>query len=380
MSALSGSTAGKPRSVLVVGNYAPDKQRSMQAFGRTLADNLRRLGVKVAFTAPPVVFGRFAGEDPRLLKLFGYLDKFLIFPAILAVRSRLCDIVHIADHSNALYLDIAGRRRTLVTCHDLFAVRIMLGEVPGQSWGLNGRILQKLIFRGVRRARRLTAVSEATLAELRRLIGPDVPATFIPNALPETFVPVAPEEADRRRAALGLDPAIPYFLHVGGNQFYKNRPGVVRLFGELAKTAPFAKHRLVLAGKPPNQPLLDALAQSPVRDRIDVVVDAADADILALYSRAEALLFISLDEGFGWPVLEAQACGCPVVTSDRDPMRSVAGAAAVLVNPEEPVSAAAIIAEAASGLADMREAGFANARAYAPGEVFPRYLDVYREF
>jgi glycosyltransferase involved in cell wall biosynthesis len=68
-----------------------------------------------------------------------------------------------------------------------------------------------------------------------------------------------------------------------------------------------------------------------------------DRELAAVYSRASLLLFPSLAEGFGWPVLEAMACGCRVVTSTRSPMTEVGGDAATYIDPENPKSAAAVV-------------------------------------
>jgi glycosyltransferase involved in cell wall biosynthesis len=364
--------------VLVVGNYPFDEQQSMLRFGAMLVENLRDIGVAVDYIQPEPVFGRWFAKSARLRKLAGYLDKFVLFPIVLLLRAPHYRVVHIVDHSNALYVDFTGARRTLVTCHDLFAVRIMLGDMQAAAWGLNGRILQRLILRGLRRVVRFTAVSDATAHDLARLVSNESQAhavvTVIPNALASAFVP-----GQSGDLAVPATRDAPYFLHVGGNQFYKNRPGVVRLFNMLAQSAEFAAVRLVMAGKQPDDALARELARSPVRDRIDILVAPDDASVRALYSGAQALLFISLTEGFGWPVIEAQAAGCPVVTSDRDPMRAIAGGAAILVDPEDPVSAAAVIVAAKDRMPALRQGGLMNAAAYLPAEIYPRYLQIYRE-
>jgi glycosyltransferase involved in cell wall biosynthesis len=72
-------------------------------------------------------------------------------------------------------------------------------------------------------------------------------------------------------------------------------------------------------------------------------VEPPEEQLRALYTGAPALLFPSLEEGFGWLILEAQACGCPVITIARPPMTEAAGGAAILINPEEVAGAAAEI-------------------------------------
>jgi glycosyltransferase involved in cell wall biosynthesis len=365
--------------VLIVANYEPDHQKSMLRFGDALAENLQRLGADIVVVRPPAIFNCLACGNRRLKKLMGYLDKYAIFPIMLAIKSRSFRVVHIIDHSNALYIRFCGAKRTVVTCHDLFPLQILLGEIPGLKWGLNGRILQRMNFRGLRAARRFTSVSAKTAAELVRLVDNGAPIMVIPNALSDIFAPGAAAHGTNQPAQSGMVPNAAYFLHVGSNAFYKNRLGVVRLFAELARREPFKGHRLVLAGQAPDDELAQELAQCRVRERIDVRVDPDDAGIRALYAGAEALLFISLNEGFGWPIIEAQAMGCAVVTSDREPMRGVAGGAAVLVDPEDPAGAATAIAAASAEFADLRQRGLANAQNFAPEIIYPRYLDIYRQ-
>jgi glycosyltransferase involved in cell wall biosynthesis len=91
------------------------------------------------------------------------------------------------------------------------------------------------------------------------------------------------------------------------------------------------------------------------------------------------LLFPSLDEGFGWPIIEAQACGCPVLTSGRPPMDEVGGAAAVYVNPENPEAAAAAAILALNKAADLREASLQNAARFSSSAMIEGYLSLYEK-
>jgi glycosyltransferase involved in cell wall biosynthesis len=160
---------------------------------------------------------------------------------------------------------------------------------------------------------------------------------------------------------------------------------------------------LLLVGTAPNKNLRRvALALAGVACRVEVVgtleasdraafaragVDlsalgsVADADLPAVYARADALVFASTHEGFGMPILEAQASGRPVVTSDLSPLREVAGGAAILVDPTEPAAIrAGVLAALGDGRVDLDalvSAGRANAARYHPEQVAARYAEVY---
>jgi glycosyltransferase involved in cell wall biosynthesis len=104
----------------------------------------------------------------------------------------------------------------------------------------------------------------------------------------------------------------------------------------------------------------------------------ANEDLRALYSTAALLLFPSLEEGFGWPIVEAQACGCPVATSKRSPMNEVAGEAAIYLDPEDPSSAAATLKNALDRLEGIREASLRNASRFKSGMI-DGYIALYEK-
>jgi glycosyltransferase involved in cell wall biosynthesis len=108
-------------------------------------------------------------------------------------------------------------------------------------------------------------------------------------------------------------------------------------------------------------------------------VGLSNEHLQALYSCALATLFPSLEEGFGWPILEAQACGCPVVTTDRRPMNEVAGDAAILINPARPEAAARTIADALRDTTRMRADGLQNAASYTMERMLEQCEALYRE-
>ena len=265
----------------------------------------------------------------------------------------------------------------MATCHDTYAIRIMLGEVAGQNFGWIGRWLQRANLAGLKHMSWISCVSRETADDLVRLIGPHRQFGIIANALAPVFCPAAAGE--KKIVIDAITGTLPVFLHVGGNSYYKNRLGVVALFEYLAAMPAFVTHRLVLAGRPPDDRLKMAMRTSWVKDRIDVVIDPNDISLLRLYRSADLFLFPSLQEGFGWPIIEAQACGCPVVTTDKEPMRSISGGAAILIDPAKPSDAAIFIAEKMADRSQLIRAGLLNATAYAPEVIYPHYLAVYRK-
>ena len=113
-------------------------------------------------------------------------------------------------------------------------------------------------------------------------------------------------------------------------------------------------------------------------DALLEAVGLSNEQLEGLYSCALALLFPSLEEGFGWPILEAQACGCPVVTTDRAPMNDVAGGAAILIDPTQP-AAAGMIAEGLRDTTRLRSDGLRNAASYTAERMFEQCEALYRK-
>jgi glycosyltransferase involved in cell wall biosynthesis len=136
---------------------------------------------------------------------------------------------------------------------------------------------------------------------------------------------------------------------------------------------------MVCAGARLSSELNSELDRLGIRSRIIEVVSPSSSLLLALYNKASALLFVSLHEGFGWPIIEAQACGCPVITSNRDPMKSIAGDAALTVDPTLPVEAAKSISSRWEWICGQREASIRNAASFSPDFIADQYVAFYQD-
>ena len=160
---------------------------------------------------------------------------------------------------------------------------------------------------------------------------------------------------------LGLDG--PYLLGLGTLEPRKDLPTLVRAFGRLAGELP---HRLVLAGLDGwgAGPIAAAIAASGAADRITLAGYVPEADKAALFSGAELFCYPSRYEGFGLPVLEAMACGTPVVTTSGGSLPEVAGGAARLVEPGDLDGLVAAV-RGLLGDAAARAAGVERGRAVA---------------
>lgn len=366
--------------ILLVGNYPPDRQESMRIYASMMEAGLRARGHEVQLLQPPAVLGARVPERSPLFKWLGYVDKFVLFRRQLRRAAQAAEIVHVCDHSNAMYVPMLANRPHVVTCHDALAIRSARGHFPQNPVGVTGRMFQRLIARGLSRAQAILCVSKKTRDDLKRYLRiPESRLHVVPNALPWPYRPVSRDGCAPLLRSVGLEPDEPYFLHVGGNHWYKNRGAVIAIFAELRKLPEYARARLVLAGSPMEMALRQIANEQGVGGAVLEAAGVSHECLQALYSCAIAMLFPSHEEGFGWPVLEAQACGCPVATTDRPPMNEVAGGAAVLVDPAKPEFAARKIAEALKDGARMRRDGLRNAASYTVEHMLDGYETLYRE-
>lgn len=365
--------------ILLVGNYPYQKSQSMDRFASLLYTEFKVAGHQVSLLKPQPVIGRLYPSATGLGKWLGYFDRFLFFHSLLKQATDWADVVHICDHANSVYVPWLNGKAHVVTCHDMLAIRSALGEMPEASTRLLGHQYQRMILRGLQQADHIICVSEATKSDLQRIAGVNEKrVTVISNGINYPYFPMCKAEARDILKGFGNGCLRPFFMHVGGNEWYKNREGVLRLFLGLVHDSAFKNHLLIMAGKPLPCELKRLIHESGLAGRVVNVVNPTNEQLCALYSQAEALLFPSLYEGFGWPIIEAQACGCPVFTSNRPPMTYVGGEAACYIDPSAPIQAAFVVTESLQDRMVMCDKGLENVRRFDTQTMVNSYLEEYR--
>jgi glycosyltransferase involved in cell wall biosynthesis len=310
-------------------------------------------GYQVRVCQPQAVFGQsFESTTNGLAKWLGYIDKYLLFPLALKKSAQWADIIHICDHSNAMYVPHIKKRAHLVTCHDLMAVRSARGEFEDNNKiGKTGQLQQQWIVHGLQAAEHVASVSIAKVPALRLL------------------------------SNYGITENMRFLLHVGGNQWYKNRKGLIAIFNQIIQQQPDTDLKLVMAGKSLTDELHELIQQYELQDRVIEVIEPSTEELAALYSLTTAFIFPSLCEGFGWPIIEAQACNALVFTSNREPMTEVGGDAAIYIDPETPDQAASIISAALDNDALIQKtlkANAANLLQFSADLMVERYVSLYK--
>jgi glycosyltransferase involved in cell wall biosynthesis len=282
-------------------------------------------------------------------------------------------------HATHYVIPPLHRARAVVTIHDI--IHILYPQfLPSRAALLYARVM---IRRALRRADRIITVSYNSKRDLVDYFG-IAPARIdvIYNGVAGRFhAGISRAERDRVAARYGLPR--PYLLFLGGEKPHKNVRNVLRGFSE-ARRERALPHALVLAGPmPKNRSRVEALiAALDLGSRVVRPGVVPEEDLPGLFAGADAFLYPTLYEGFGLPVVEAMACGVPVLTSSTSALQEIAGGYAYLVDPMDVDAIARGIADLAtdpSRRAEFAELGKRRARDFSWDRAAEATLKVYAE-
>jgi glycosyltransferase involved in cell wall biosynthesis len=238
-------------------------------------------------------------------------------------------------HSPDFVLPPVGRTPAILTVHDLSFMRVPECYVPGfRSY------LEKAVSRGVRRARRILADSKSTQLDKKELRGGEPGrGTVLYPGVEGRFRPIGETRVlDRVRASYGLPNH--FVLGLGTLQPRKNFVGLIEAFAQLLAHSHSANddlHLVIVGGEGwLAEDIPAAVTRWGLNERVRVVGFVRDTDLPGLYNLASVFAFPTLYEGFGLPVLEAMACGTPVVAADNSSLPEAVGDAGLLVPTNDP--------------------------------------------
>jgi glycosyltransferase involved in cell wall biosynthesis len=263
----------------------------------------------------------------------------------------------------------------VLTIHDLYFI-----NYPGRHRPVYEAIVTRAARAYAGRATAIISDSEYSKREIVARLGVSAAkVSVVPVALGAEFKPASLTAAARARYAL----TSPYVLYVGNFNPHKNIARLIRGFALLPGPVR-SRHWLVLAGGyGDGRPELARLAESlGLTDRVIFAGRVEDADLPALYAEAAVYVTPSLEEGFGSTVLEAMACGAPVVTSNRAALPEVVGDAGLLFDAEHEREIASVLARVLSDPAladDLRRRSLARAGLYTPARTTGRILTLLRD-
>jgi glycosyltransferase involved in cell wall biosynthesis len=275
------------------------------------------------------------GSRSLFLRAQKFSERFWNFPHL--VQQQKSDIYHIIDHSEAHIVNWLKKtnKPVVVTCHDLinFFYRDNLRgsvQLPIISNGLWLRSVQAM-----QNANHIIAVSTVTATHTSQIlnINPGL-IDVIPNAVERIFQPLAKDQIECFRQQQGINQETFCLLNVGGNHPRKNIDTIlytIKILKDKGLPIHFCK-----AGSDFTSEQKKYIQTHKLESYISYLGQPDKSTLVQIYNAADVLLAPSLHEGFGITILEAMACGTPVITSNVSAMPEVAGDAGVLIEPTNP--------------------------------------------
>jgi glycosyltransferase involved in cell wall biosynthesis len=366
---------------------------SMPRFARYIGEGMKSRGHEVEYWTSQNWFGKLPVKSNFVRKWLGYIDQFAIFPRELRKRVRKTPDDHlfvVMDQALGMWVPCLESRPTVIHCMDLLALRSALGEFPENPTSWTGKQYQRLIRTGFSQGRHFLSISKSTQDDLHRLLGVATASSEVVYiGFNSHFATISRNEAiDVLTPHLFPADSNGFLMHVGGNQWYKNRAGVIAIYREWCQMTsnPIP---LWMIGSPPTKILLSIAKDVPNGGQVRFLVGLTDHEVCAAYNLTNLLLYPSLEEGFGWPVAEAMACGALVLTTGRAPMTEVGGDAVeyhsrlTIGNEKEWAVEGAQMIESLLTLSDTerqrrRELGFKQARKFDTESTLDLYEQHYR--
>lgn len=304
-------------------DFGEDNRTSMDRYPRELFPALRSIpGCDVQITEYRPRYVRLPAVSRAWADRFA---RYCVYPAQ-ASRQR-ADFYHIVDHGYAHLLSMVDARRTVVTVHDMIPLLQAAGELGPRA----SHPLASLSARFLPKAGALIADSDNTRRDLCRLLGiepgkihvvhPGVSVAFKPDPRPKTGL----------RAELGLPADARPIILITGRQFYKNHETSIRVLSRLIGKGHPEAVLACLSGPGPQAE--EVARQLGLESRLIRLGGLSETQVVSLYNAVDCLLFPSIYEGFGWPPLEAMACGVPVACSNAASIPEVVGSAAMISEP-----------------------------------------------
>ncbi len=330
---------------------------SIHKFCDILQARLRQEGVVTSVTTSRSHFS-FSRSTGLVVKVLRYLDQYIAFPIRLLRSASSMDerVLYVfIDQGLGFWIPFVSRQRHCIFVHDFAALRKSRGHFVGQKSSFKERVNQRLIAAGVKFGKYFICISENSKRDLLQLVSPPniKMLSVIPNALNEIYYPIS-KLISRKSIGIRHADDEKVLIYVGTCAFNKNVLGLLSVFKEI-NICLNGKVRLLMVSEISDE-VRGVIDKIGVGSYINVYKNVDKLTLNKLYSAADFLIMPSIYEGFGWPLIEAQACGTPVITTDRSPMRDVAGPHSNFIPSLDSMhSLSAWVMDAVSSIVDLME-------------------------
>lgn len=316
--------------------------RSISIYTTMLSEGMSERGHVVEVLSAKTVLSSVV-KSILLKKWLGYFDQYLIFRFQLFKKFKKFPdetLFVFADQALGMFVPLVAHRPHVIHCHDFLALKSSLGIIQNKKVSLTGKIYQNMIRNGFSKGKNFISISQNTNLDLKKFHhNTPVFSKVIYNKISSVFKSQNKSQAVnnlkihlKMNTSKVLDDG--YILHVGVNVWYKNKKGVLEIYNAWRQKYNQRKP-LIMVGEPDLE--LKKWVENKIwKEDIYFLKNVSETLLVSIYSGASVLLFPSFAEGFGWPIAEAMACKCPVITTNEAPMTEVGGVAAIYI-PKRPV-------------------------------------------
>lgn len=320
--------------VAVICDFVEENWPSMDLVAEMLLDHLRNdhaAVIDATRICPPMRrrFTRDRNTNGRRFNADRFINRFWDYPRVTRRLAGEFDLFHVVDHSYGQLLHELPAERTIITCHDTDTFQCLFNPARDPRSVFFTKMMSRSLS-GFRRAALVTCDSAATRAQL--LAHDLVPAertVVVPNGVHPLCSPEPNPLADTNAVKMigpGVENQID-LLHVGSTIPRKRIDVLLKVFATVRNV--FPNTRLLRVGGEFSAEQNRLLTKLKLDESVTVLPKVDRSVLAAFYRRAALVLLPSEREGFGLPVVEAMACGTPVVASDLDVLREVGGDVAV---------------------------------------------------
>lgn len=301
-----------------------------------------------------------------------------------AARKAGCQILHCTSNTAPVSTSIP----LVVTLHDIIYMessylKILMGS--GTNYQKFGNAYRRMFVPSVvKNSRKIITVSHFEKKRIGQFfeMKSDTRLETVYNGVSEHFKPVT-DKHELHRVKVKYNLSGRFFFFLGNTDPKKNTKGTLKAFSDFLKQTGSDMHLVMLDyDQYELEKLLDEIGAPELITRIILTGYVVNTDLPAIYCQCEAFLYPSLRESFGIPMLEAMACGAPVITSNTSSMPEVAGDAAILIDPFKPEDITAamirIIADKELKLNLIRK-GFTRAAKFSWKAMAQHVLEIYHE-